>query len=187
MCWPVPPTYHLFFNGIFTQTAPIVGILRENPLDFSNPTTLLFEDIAMKYAWITAIALSLAIAGCSQESDTGQTDTGAPEQSMAEKAKAALATAKEKTKAAYEAAMGVSNRVLPEVQGLKSAIGSQKGDPFARMMSVMQSAQTMMQMFGMPSGMMPMGQPVPGPGGPQIQQPWEPPPVERRRAEEWEE
>ena len=89
--------------------------------------------------------------------------------------------------AAYEAAMGVSNRVLPEVQGLKSAIGSQKGDPFARMMSVMQSAQTMMQMFGMPSGMMPMGQPVPGPGGPQIQQSWEPPPVERRRAEEWEE
>ena len=84
--------------------------------------------------------------------------------------------------------MGVSNKVLPEVQGLKSAIGGRSEDPIARMMSMMQSAQTMMKMFGMPSGMMPGGgQPGPGPVGPQLQQPWEPPPVERRRAEEWEE
>lgn len=95
--------------------------------------------------------------------------------------------AKEGTKeiaeqAAYGAAMGVARQLSPELQSLKSAVSGQSGDPFARMVSMMQSAQTMMQMFGMPMGMMGApGQPPPG------QQPWQPPPIKRYSIKEIEE
>ena len=53
--------------------------------------------------------------------------------------------AKEGTKeiaeqAAYGAAMGVARQLSPELQSLKSAVSGQSGDPFARMVSMMQEA-----------------------------------------------
>ena len=85
-------------------------------------------------------------------------------------------------RAAYEAAMEVGSRIGPEIQSLKTSIGTQAGDPITRALSAMQSAQQLMGMFGFPFGQMGTpGQPPPG------QQPWEPPPIERRSIKEKEE
>jgi hypothetical protein len=79
------------------------------------------------------------------------------------------------TEAAAAAAAGVFNRLSPELQSLKASVGGQSDNPFGRMLSMMQSAQTMMQIFGMPMrGMMPGGPPGSAPGA---QQPWQPPPI----------
>ena len=101
----IPALFGEILPRTFDGTVPIVGKMGENPVDTDFYPPL--EDTSMKYAWIPAlaVALSLALAGCSQESDTtAGTDAAAPEQSMADKAKAALASAKEKTQAAYASA-----------------------------------------------------------------------------------
>lgn len=96
--------------------------------------------------------------------------------------------AKEGTKeiagqAAYQAGAEIARAITPELQAIKSAVSGQSGDPISKMVSMMQSAQQMMGMFGMPMGMMgPPGQP---PGPPQ--QPWEPPPIKRHKLSEFEE
>jgi hypothetical protein len=86
-------------------------------------------------------------------------------------------------------------RVSNSIEQLRQMMGAQSQDPFTRMISMMQSMQQFMQMFGMPMPGM-MGMPMPGgapPGAmpgqppPQPQPPWQPPPIERHNISELEE
>ncbi|MBI4287769.1 MAG: hypothetical protein HY671_04985 [Chloroflexi bacterium] len=101
---------------------------------------------------------------------------------------------------AQQAAIGVAQRIMPEIQSLKSQIGAKSApapapDPVTRMMSMMQGLPQMLQVGQQLAHS--MGLQLPGQAAPQApaqggaQQPqaspaWEPPPIETHSIDELE-
>jgi hypothetical protein len=84
----------------------------------------------------------------------------------------------------YEAISQNQGQVSSSLERIKQMLGGQSQDPFAQVVSMLQSMQQMGQMFGMPlAGMMPGGVPGPAPGA---NVPEGPPPIERHSINEWE-
>ena len=84
----------------------------------------------------------------------------------------------------YEAISQNQGQVSSSLERIKQMLGGQSQDPFAQVVSMLQSMQQMGQMFGMPlAGMMPGGAPGPAPGS---NVPEGPPPIERHSINEWE-